>query len=134
MGLCMIRQSQGIMVDFREAVLAKSSWGNWAGTWLIAFRALQVHKEGHFLAGQESGYFRNLEYKEIHSNLDCTWSLLTCFWLGFLALSGFKIQSEILYESSSKAKFKKAYMVNYCSCIAYVNNQVHVMKPDLFCK
>lgn len=60
MGLHMIRRFEGIY----GANAYKALLGNRPVNWFIGFPALQVHKEGHFLASQESGYFRNLEYKE----------------------------------------------------------------------
>ena len=51
-------------------------------------------------------------------------------WLPSLE-SLLKVQSEIPYESSNKADFKSAYMVNCYSCCSYVNNQVKFCEPKL---
>ena len=52
-----------------ELTLTKPSWKNQLSTWLTRLPALQVSKEGHFMAGPGiTGHLGDLEKRRIHPN------------------------------------------------------------------
>lgn len=80
----MTRYFERTKLGFLKPLLTKSSWKSQPDTWLTGFPALQVSKEGHFVAGPRSlRYLGNFEKRGTYPNLIGTTGEICWGGLGF---------------------------------------------------